>query len=188
MLARLRGRLTYGNVMATVAVFIALGGTSYAVTQLPRDSVGASQIRENAVGASEVRSNAIRSGEVRNGSLRLADLGDSTRRALRGQTGETGPPGASAAKFFAVVTAGGATPRGNATSASHTSAGSGSYTIGFAQNVSNCVYAATLGTTDGSTAPAGRISVRDDGGTVGIQTYDAAGSPADLPFHLAVLC
>jgi hypothetical protein len=175
---RLRERLTYANVMATIAVFVALGGSSYAVTQLPRNSVGASQIKRNAV----------RSPEVENGSLRLGDLGARSREALRGQKGDTGPPGAPAAKFFAAVTAAGGTPRGNATSASHTSAGSGVYTIGFGQNVSACVYSATLGSTDATTVPAGRVSVRGDGGNVGVQTYDAAGNPADLPFHLAVFC
>ena len=175
---KVRARLTYANVMATVAVFVALGGTSYAVTQLPRNSVGSSQIKTNAV----------RSPEVENGSLRLGDIGTSARDALRGQKGDTGPPGAPAAKFFAAVTSGGATPRGNATSASHTSVGSGSYTIGFGQTVSSCVYQATLGSTDGTTVPGGRVTVRDDSGNVGVQTYDAAGSPADLPFHLAVFC
>src|SRR5215217_2908706 len=102
-MSRIRSQLSYANVMATVAVFIALGGTSYAVTQLPRNSVGASQIKRDAV----------RSPEIQNGSLRLGDFGTSTRNALRGQSGPAGPPGASAAKFFAAVTAAGATPRGN---------------------------------------------------------------------------
>ena len=44
MLQRLRQRLTFANVMSSAAVFIALGGTSYALT-LPRNSVGARQIR-----------------------------------------------------------------------------------------------------------------------------------------------
>src|SRR3954454_9099671 len=101
-MSRLRTHLSYANVMATIAVFVALGGTSYAVTQLPRNSVGPSQIKTNAV----------RSPEVENGSLRLGDVGASTREALRGQRGDAGPPGAPAAKFFAAVTAAGATPRG----------------------------------------------------------------------------
>ena len=44
-MSRLRSHITYANVMATIALFIALGGTSYAVSQLPRNSVGAKQIR-----------------------------------------------------------------------------------------------------------------------------------------------
>jgi hypothetical protein len=41
--------LSYANVMATIAVFIALGGVSYAGTQLPKDSVGTGQIKNEAV-------------------------------------------------------------------------------------------------------------------------------------------
>jgi hypothetical protein len=62
------------------------------------------------------------------------------------------------------------------------------YTVGFAGSVSGCAYDATLGTTDGSTTPPGRITVNDVAGSVGVQTYDAAGAPADLPFHLIVAC
>jgi hypothetical protein len=40
MLARLRARLTYANVVATLALFIALGGSSYAITQ-----IGSKQVR-----------------------------------------------------------------------------------------------------------------------------------------------
>ena len=42
---RLRDRLTYANVISSLALFIALGGTSYALT-LPRNSVGSAQIRD----------------------------------------------------------------------------------------------------------------------------------------------
>jgi hypothetical protein len=46
---RIRGKLTYANVMATIAVFIALGGASYAAIQLPKNSVGAKQLKKGAV-------------------------------------------------------------------------------------------------------------------------------------------
>ena len=39
MLDSLRGRLTYANAMASVAVFIALGGSSYAAVMLTNNSV-----------------------------------------------------------------------------------------------------------------------------------------------------
>ena len=39
MLDRLRGRLTYANAMASAAVFIALGGSSYAAVMLTNNSV-----------------------------------------------------------------------------------------------------------------------------------------------------
>jgi hypothetical protein len=42
-------KLTYANVMATVAVFIALGGASYAAIKLPKNSVGTEQLKNGAV-------------------------------------------------------------------------------------------------------------------------------------------
>jgi hypothetical protein len=176
-----RPKLSYANVVASFALFVALGGTSYAALTLPRNSVGSRQIRSNAVGSSEVR----------RGAVHLADIAPTTRARLRGTKGDpgpAGPPGAAAVSYFAAVSGAGQLVRGNATSAAHTTFGSGSYTIGFPTNVSNCAYGATLGGTDTTTQPAGYITVRDDGGKVGVQIYDAAGNPADRPFHLIVAC
>ncbi|MEA2387487.1 MAG: hypothetical protein QOG41_260 [Thermoleophilaceae bacterium] len=55
----IRRRLTFANVMSTIAVFIALGGTGYAVTSLPKDSVGAKQIRTGAVRSKEVKDRSL---------------------------------------------------------------------------------------------------------------------------------
>jgi hypothetical protein len=45
----LRSRLSYANVVATVALFVSLGGASYAAVVLPPHSVGAKQLRDGAV-------------------------------------------------------------------------------------------------------------------------------------------
>jgi hypothetical protein len=79
----MRERLTFANVMSLIAVFIALGGTSYAVTQLPRNSVGNKQLKRGAVTSSKVR----------NGSLAVRDLSSRARGSLRGPTGPQGPRG-----------------------------------------------------------------------------------------------
>ena len=55
MLSKLRSRLSYANVMATVAVFIALGGGSYAAIKLPANSVGNKQLKKNAVTLKKIR-------------------------------------------------------------------------------------------------------------------------------------
>ena len=175
MVGWLRQRLTYANVTATVALLLALGGTSYAALTLPHNSVGPKQIRTGAVN----------SRHIDNRSIRLGDLGVGARRALRGQRGAAGRP---AVKFFAVVGPGGEMLRGDTTSSAHTVGGSGDYTVGFAEDVSACAYSATLGTADGSAVTPGRVTVTSAGGSVRVQTYDAAGSPADLPFHLLVAC
>ena len=55
----MRTYLSYANVMATIAVFIALGGTSYAVATVEGDDVKNSSltgkdIRKNSIGAVDV--------------------------------------------------------------------------------------------------------------------------------------
>ena len=61
---KLRGRLTYANVMATAAVFIALGGASYAATQLPKNSVGTKQLKKNAVNSAKVKNGSLTGGRL----------------------------------------------------------------------------------------------------------------------------
>ena len=85
-------RLSYAKVVATLALFVALGGTATAVVALPRDSVGAVQIRqdgvrspeirEDAVRSPEIRADAVRSSEIRNESILLADIAPGARTAL----------------------------------------------------------------------------------------------------------
>src|SRR5262245_26042681 len=64
-----RSALTYSNVTATLALFIALGGASYAATQLPRNSVGSAQIKNNGVANMDIANNAVTGAKVRTGSL-----------------------------------------------------------------------------------------------------------------------
>jgi hypothetical protein len=49
LLAGIRSRLTYANVMATIAVFMALGGGAYAAFSLPKDSVRSKNIVDGQV-------------------------------------------------------------------------------------------------------------------------------------------
>jgi hypothetical protein len=51
MFKHLIDRLTYANVVATLALFIGLGGVSYAAITLPANSVGREQLRADAVGS-----------------------------------------------------------------------------------------------------------------------------------------
>lgn len=182
---RLRERLTYGNVTATLALFVALGGTSYAVTQLPRNSVGSAQIKKSAVGASELRRGGVSSRAIRNQSVRLSDISQSTRSALKGD------PGAPAVAFRAVVNSGGGTVRGNAATTDH-QGGSGRYSVAFDRDVSGCVATATLSDAQNGPAveipPAGRITVGIEGSRVLVRTFATDGAVQDLPFSIIVAC
>jgi hypothetical protein len=51
---RLADRLSYANVIATLALFISLGGASYAVVTLPANSVGTKQLRAGAVSTNKL--------------------------------------------------------------------------------------------------------------------------------------
>jgi hypothetical protein len=178
-LARVRSRISYANITATLALFIALGGTGYAAVTLPRDSVGAKQIRNRAVGSSEIRNRAIK----------LHDIGRAARASLRGQTGPAGPAGPPAiTENVRVNSGGGATGTGRV---DHTT-NDGLYTVTFNRDVGNCAYAATLAAVPGGGVPepsAGRITVASRGGaTVVVKTYNAAGAFVPQPFHLIVAC
>ena len=65
----------YANVVAGVALFVALGGTATAAVTLGRDSVGAREIRADAVRSSELRDEAVRIADIAPGA-RTALLGD----------------------------------------------------------------------------------------------------------------
>jgi hypothetical protein len=67
--ARLRRSLTYSNVMATIAVFVALGGGAYAIT-LPRNSVGREQLKRNSVTSDEIKNRSVRRADLAHGLLR----------------------------------------------------------------------------------------------------------------------
>jgi hypothetical protein len=74
----IRSKLTYANVMATVAVFIALGGSAYAATQLKKNSVGTKQIKNQAVTAAKIKNGAITGAQVKSGSLTGTQINAST--------------------------------------------------------------------------------------------------------------
>jgi hypothetical protein len=76
--AVMRPKITYANVMATIAVFIALGGVSYAAMKLPKNSVGAKQLKKNAITTAKVKNEAITGAKVKNGTLTGTQINSST--------------------------------------------------------------------------------------------------------------
>jgi hypothetical protein len=177
---RIRQRLTYANVMATVAVFIALGGTGYAVSSLPARSVGSKQLRTSAVSSRAINDRTIR----------LRDISRSTRTALRGATGAQGPAGPPGPTYHAAIDSAGGRARGNATSSSGWG-GDNTITIGFDRDVSGCEAVATLASVPGGPIqdpPPGRVTVRPDGTGVQVATFAADGAPTALPFNVVVAC
>jgi hypothetical protein len=60
---RFRPRLTYANVIASLALFIALGGAAMAAG-LPKNSVGPNQIKKGAVTGKAIRKQAVSAGKI----------------------------------------------------------------------------------------------------------------------------
>jgi hypothetical protein len=73
-----RRHLSYANVVASLALFLALGGAAFAATQLPRNSVGTGQLKPEAVTAGKIA--------------------QKTRQQLQGARGAQGPQGKTGAK------------------------------------------------------------------------------------------
>ena len=91
-------RLTFANVMASVAMFIALGGASYAAVSLPRNSVGTKQLRPQAVKRTDLAPRSVSKSKLANRAVTKRALsrwirGQLRRRAAAGPTGPTGPRG-----------------------------------------------------------------------------------------------
>jgi hypothetical protein len=68
---RIRGNLTYSNVVATVALFLVLaGGTAVAAKQmLPKNSVGTKQIKNAAITGAKIKDGAITGSKISTSSL-----------------------------------------------------------------------------------------------------------------------
>lgn len=87
-------RLTYANVMSTLAVFMVLGGGAAVASNhiLPKNSVGTPQLKKNAVTKAKIKKNAIDSSRIRDGSLLAQDF--KAGHLPAGPTGAQGAPGA----------------------------------------------------------------------------------------------
>jgi trimeric autotransporter adhesin len=74
MRSRLRPKLSYSNVIASIALFVALGGAAVAAG-LPKGSVGPKQLKRGAVTAAAIRKQAVTSGKLAPNSVTAGKLG-----------------------------------------------------------------------------------------------------------------
>jgi hypothetical protein len=75
MFAALRKRLTYSNVVASLALFAALGGVAVAAG-LPRNSVGPKQLKKGAVTSAKIRKGAVIAGKLGVNSVGAGNIGN----------------------------------------------------------------------------------------------------------------
>jgi hypothetical protein len=78
MLALLRPRLTYANVVSTICLFVVLGGGAYAAVQLPPKSVGTKQLKNKAVKRVKIAAKAVTGPKIAPDSVTGAKVKEST--------------------------------------------------------------------------------------------------------------
>lgn len=94
----IRPKLTYANVVSTLALFLVLGGgAAFAASKLAKNSVGTRQLRNNAVTTAKLRAGAVTGAKIKDGTISGAkiDLG-SLGTVPRAQTAVTADSAGSA--------------------------------------------------------------------------------------------
>ena len=94
------------HAVAYVALFVALGGTSYAASSLPKNSVSSKQIATGAVHTSDIAKNAVTGAKVAANTLKGADVDEASLGKV--------PAAASADSAATATTATNATSAANA--------------------------------------------------------------------------
>ena len=126
-MTKLRTRLTYANVIATLALFIALGGGAYAATQLPKNSVGTKQLKKNSVTAAKIKNGAVSAVKI-GGTLSGAQIDVSSLGTV--------PKATQAVSATNAANAASATHANTATSATHANTATSASTASSATDAS----------------------------------------------------
>jgi hypothetical protein len=72
---RIRPRLTYANVMSSIAIFLVLGGaTAFAAHKLAKGSVGTKQLKANAVTTAKLKRNAVTTRKILKNAVTSAKI------------------------------------------------------------------------------------------------------------------
>ena len=193
---RIRGKLTYANVMATIAVFIALGGASYAAIKLPKNSVGTKQLKNGAVTPAKLSGAAKQTmtgpagptGPKGATGARGATgaTGATGAKGERGEKGEKGATGDAATKLFAEVGENGELLKSSGVTSAAFKGTLGAYSVTFNTNVSACVAMVTgVGQEPGVFGTVVRTSSPD---TLEVFMHSSKTEFEDAGFSIAVFC
>ncbi|MBA2420339.1 MAG: hypothetical protein H0V57_04330 [Thermoleophilaceae bacterium] len=164
-------------VISLVALFVALGGTSYAAVK-----IGARNLKSGSVGTRAVKNASLSGRDIKRAGL-------SGREVNEGRLGVV--PQAEGISHFAVIRAGdgAATRSRGATSATRSAIGR--YQVIFNRDVRGCAYSASLGNLDATTPSTGQIATSQLPSNVNgvqVRTTDSQGTNANRNFHLVVIC
>jgi hypothetical protein len=186
-----RIRITPGTVLAGIALFLALGGVSYAATiVIPPHSITARQVKAHSLLALDFKQGQIPRGPV----------GPAGAAGPAGPAGPAGAGGSAAASQWILVNPNGsiAAQSGGLSITTHTT---GTYIVNFGAAVDSKLILASPGVANdnaargeviagpcGGTATGETCTTGNDTSHVIVQTYNGANTAlADHSFYLAVL-
>jgi hypothetical protein len=189
VLSKLRARLTYANVMATVAVFLALGGSSYAAF-----TVTGNDVKDSSLTGKDIRNSSLTGKDVKSSSLTTSDVRNSSLLAADFKSGQlpAGPKGEPATRLWASINGNGTlrAGRGVVSVARQVGSPSGDYFVTFNRDVNSCAWSATSANHPGAgtaTDPGVGLSGFNGGASIRVQIRNG-GTLADNPVDLAVFC
>jgi len=167
---KFKPKLTYANAMATIAVFVVLGGGAYAT-------------HTHKIGPKDIKNGAVQTKKMKNGAVKTKKL--SANAVKIGKIHQPLRP------RWAVVHHNGSLERGRgAVDAGKVGMSTFSYSVEFDRNVSQCSYTATPTEITGGDE-IGMITASPDGAdlnAVSVVTRDEDGVGAALSFNLQVAC
>lgn len=194
--------------VALMALFVALGGSSYAAVTLKKNSVRSNHIKNGQVKGPDLTQNSVTSTKVKDASLLARDFksgqlpgGPVGPRGFPGAKGDPGSPGRDATNLFAYVadvssTTTAALGYGKGAISVSDPAGNNEYRVVFDRNLRGCVAHVDAGFGDPlsptNTSVGARASTgitRVEGNEVRVERF--VGDPAastDSSFMISVFC
>lgn len=189
-------------VISLVALFVALGGSAYALTvngadivngtitnsKIKQRSLTGTKFQEQSIGGDAIKASSLKKRTFRGTLFQLESIGGN---AVKEST--FGPvPQANGATLQAAVSGQGALVAGRGVAANGVARNAeGNYQVTFGVPVSACAFSATLADSTGATTPLGQIgtsTVAANPAAVAVRTANAQGAVADRPFHLVLSC
>jgi hypothetical protein len=172
-------------IVACVALAVALGGVSYAASQLPANSVGTPQLKANAVNSSKVLNGSLLKADFKPGQAPVGPTGPT------GPTGAKGDPGPPATGLRAVVHGDGSIdPESTSGVTASLKTGTGTYRVQFSQSVASCAILVTPALGSRTVAAANQAQSASLAATdVDVTEVDmTSGQGIDGGFSIAAVC
>jgi hypothetical protein len=195
------------TVIASLALLVALGGTSVAAVSvaLPRNSVGNAQLKKDAVTSIKVKNGSLLKADFKAGQLPAGAPGPAGPAGPAGSVGPAGPSGPSgpsgAANIRWALVKADATIVAQSGGISMTSHAVGNYILDFGSAINAKLILASAAQAGADTGARGPVSAGPCGGTaegsvctagndtnhVRVQTFNAGDVAGDRAFYVAVV-